>query len=119
MKISSPKKGSELVPRIFATWQEQVIRAIRALGFSVASMAAVVIDFPSIAAASSSTSSETVTGARAGAAVTVTTDAAPTTGIVFDGYVSANDTVVVRATNITAGAIDPASATYNIVVFNR
>ena len=118
MKISNPRKGEEQDPRVFATWQSQVIRAIRALGFSKASLAAVTIDFPSIAGGATATSSQTVAGARTGAAVTVTSTAAPTAGLVFDGYVSADDTVIVRATNVTASAIDPASAVYNVVVFN-
>ncbi len=118
MKINSPRKGTELTPRVFAAWQEQVNRAVRALGFSRASISSVIIDFPSIAAAGQATSAVTVTGARAGAGVTVASSAAPTAGIVLDGYVSAADTVTVRATNITAAPVDPASATYVVTVFN-
>lgn len=119
MRISSPRKGSELDPRVFATWQEQVIRAIRALGFSRASISSVVIDFPSIAAGGQATSSQTIPGARVGGTVSVSTNAgAPTAGLLFDGYVSANDTVIVRATNITTGAVDAASAAYAVSVLN-
>jgi hypothetical protein len=36
---------------------------------------------------------------------------------VFDARVSAADTITVRASNITASPVDPASATYEFVVF--
>jgi len=41
---------------------------------------------------------------------------APAAGIVFFGFVSAADTVKVRAMNITGSGVDPASATYRAIV---
>jgi hypothetical protein len=43
--------------------------------------------------------------------------ASPAAGIVWDYWVSATDTVTVRASNITASPVDPASATYKVKVF--
>jgi hypothetical protein len=58
----------------------------------------------------------TITGALVGAAVVVTTVSSPG-AVLFDGYVSAPDTVTVRATNPTAGAIVVTDASYRILVF--
>jgi uncharacterized protein YgbK (DUF1537 family) len=114
MRIGTPRKGFELDLQVFARWQEQVITALRALKLSGITMATVTIDFGSIAAQGQVTSAQTVTGARAGAAVVVSSVAAPTSGVVLDGYVSDDDEVTVRASNITASPVDPASASYVI-----
>ena len=74
------------------------------------------IDFGSIGAVTTLTSNVTVAGARANDLVTLGLPATINAGIVFNAHVSADDTVTVRAMNITAGAIDPASATYRIMV---
>lgn len=77
-----------------------------------------VYDFGSISAQSQATQTVTVTGARSGDAVIVR----PTTavnGIILDGTVTAVDTVTVRAINYSSGAIDPASQTYRILVFQQ
>lgn len=74
------------------------------------------LDFPSIAAAASATLTITVTGAAVGDPVALGLPAAPTAGLVFFPFVSAADTVSVRAMNITAGAVDAASATYKVAV---
>lgn len=78
--------------------------------------ATATLDFGSIAAAASATLTITVTGATTGQAVALGLPAAPAAGIVFFGFVSAADTVTVRAMNITASAVDPASATYRATV---
>jgi len=59
----------------------------------------------------------TVTGAATGDEVALGLPAAPTSGIVFNAFVSSANTITVRAHNYTAGAIDPASATYSVRVF--
>ena len=69
--------------------------------------ATATIDFDSIAAAASEDATIAVAGAALGDTVALGLPAAPTDGIVFAGFVSAADTVTVRATNITAGAVDP------------
>lgn len=74
------------------------------------------LDFPSIAAASQASLTITVAGAAVNDEVIMGLPAAPTAGIVFNAFVSAANTVTIRATNVTAGAIDPASATYSVIV---
>lgn len=74
------------------------------------------LDFASIAAAASADLTITVTGAAVGDAVAMALPAAPAAGLVFNAFVSATNTVTVRATNITALAVDAAAATYGVVV---
>lgn len=74
------------------------------------------LDFPSIAAASQSDLTVTVPGASVGDIVDLGLPAAPAAGLVFSAFVSAASVVTVRAMNITAGAIDPASAAYRLRV---
>jgi hypothetical protein len=78
--------------------------------------ATATLDFPSISAASQQSLTVTVTGAAVGDVVQLGLPASPTANIVFFGFVSAADTVTIRASNITAGAIDPASDTYRVAV---
>jgi hypothetical protein len=78
--------------------------------------ATATLDFGSIASLASADLTITVTGAAVGDAVHLGLPAAPTAGIVFNSFVSAANTVTVRATNITAAPVDPASATYRAVV---
>jgi hypothetical protein len=77
---------------------------------------AVALDFGSIAAAASADLTITLTGVAVGDSVALGLPAAPTAGIVFQAFVSAANTVTVRATNITGSAVDPASATYRVTV---
>lgn len=74
------------------------------------------LDFPSVAAGASQELTIAVPGARVNDAVALGLPAAPLTGLAFDAYVSADDTVTVRASNVTAGAIDPAAANYRVTV---
>lgn len=79
-------------------------------------LASATLNFPSIAAAASADLTIAVTGAEINDEVSVGLPAAPTAGIIFQAFVSAANVVTVRATNITAGAVDPASATYKVKV---
>ena len=79
--------------------------------------ATATLDFGSIAAAASEDKTIAVTGVAVGDSVALGLPAAPAAGIVFNGFISAADTVTVRATNITAGAVDPDSADYTAMVF--
>lgn len=78
--------------------------------------ASAALDFPSIASGASADLTITVTGAAIGDSVSLGLPASPMTGITFNGFVSSADTVSVRAHNYTAGALDPASATYRATV---
>jgi hypothetical protein len=78
--------------------------------------ATATLDFGSIAAAASEDLTITVTGAAANHSVSLGLPTAPAAGIIFQGFVSAADTVTVRATNITGSPVDPGSATYRVTV---
>lgn len=69
------------------------------------------LDFPSTAAGGHQDLTITVTGAASGDDVTIHMNSAMPDGIVLQAWVSAANTVTVRATNVTAAAIDPASIT--------
>jgi hypothetical protein len=69
------------------------------------------MDFGSVSAGVTADSTgATITGAAAGDFVQVSATV-QTAGLVYTGYVSATDTVKTRISNVSAGAIDPASQT--------
>lgn len=74
------------------------------------------LNFGSIATLAQADLTITVIGAAVGDYVMLSLPAAPTAGIVFNAFVSAADTVTIRATNATAGSVDPAAATYGVLV---
>jgi hypothetical protein len=74
------------------------------------------LNFASIPAVSQADLTITVTGAVVGDEVIMALPAAPAAGIVFNAFVSAANTVTIRASNITASAVDPAAATYGVIV---
>lgn len=74
------------------------------------------LDFGSISAASQASIEVTVTGAAVGDEVIMALPAAPAAGLVFNAFVSAANTVTIRASNITASPVDPAAATYGVIV---
>lgn len=79
--------------------------------------ATATINFPSIAAGATADSTAlTVVGAAVGDAVFVGVPAGIEAGIMVTGFVSAAGAVTVRAANVTAGAIDPASGSFRVVV---
>lgn len=75
------------------------------------------LDFPSISAAGTQALTVSCPGASVNDLVVIGLPATVDNGVVFDARVSAADTISVRAQNITGGAINPASATYEFVVF--
>ncbi len=80
------------------------------------SVATASLNFGSIATLEQADLTITVAGAAVGDYVALSLPAAPTAGIVFNAFVSAADTVTIRATNATAGAVDPGAATYGVLV---
>ena len=74
------------------------------------------LDFPEIAAVSQADLTITVTGAAVGDEVIMALPAAPAAGLVFNAFVSAANTVTVRASNITAAPVNAAAATYGVIV---
>lgn len=79
--------------------------------------ASAALNFASIATTASEDLTITVTGAAVGDQVALGLPAAPAAGLVFNAFVSAANTVTVRASNITGTGVDAASATYSVVVF--
>lgn len=75
------------------------------------------LNFPSITNATQADLTITVTGAAVGDEVVMALPAAPAAGIVFNAFVSATDTVTVRASNISASPVNPDAATYSVIVF--
>lgn len=87
-------------------------------GATIVSMlsATAVLDFASIPANTSADLTITVTGAAANDIAMAGPPTTQTSGIVISAFVSAANTVTIRAANVTVGAIDPASATYRASV---
>jgi len=75
---------------------------------------AAALDFAAIAAAASADLTIALPGAVVGDSVALGLPAVPTTGLIFQAFVSAPDVVTVRATNITALAVDAVAATYRV-----
>jgi hypothetical protein len=74
------------------------------------------LNFPSIATTASADLTITVAGAAVNDTVVLGLPAAPAAGIVFNAFVSAANTVTIRATNVTGSSVDPAAATYSVLV---
>jgi len=74
------------------------------------------LNFPPIATTASADLTITVTGAAVGNSVVMALPAAPAAGLVFNAFVSATDTVTIRASNITALSVDAGAATYGVIV---
>jgi hypothetical protein len=78
--------------------------------------ASATLDFPSIAPATGAELTVTVTGAATGDTVYVAAPASIEARLVWNAHVSAANTVKIRVTNITASAIDQASASWKVRV---
>jgi len=74
------------------------------------------LNFASVAAQTSADLTIAVTGAAVGDAVFLGTPAAPDANLVYTAFVSSSGVVSVRCGNLSAGAIDPAAATFRVVV---
>ena len=76
------------------------------------------LDFPSVTQNSSSSLTMTVTGASTNDVVLIGLPSIVSNGLSFLGHVPTANQVEVDAVNATNGAIDPASATYRVVVLS-
>ena len=74
------------------------------------------LNFPEIAAASQANLTITVTGAAVGDEVIMALPSGPAAGLVFNAFVSAADTVTIRASNISGSPVDAGAATYGVIV---
>lgn len=75
------------------------------------------LDFGPIAAGTQADLTLTVTGAQTGDTVALGLPPAPTAGIVWNAFVSATNTVTLRASNISGSPVDPVAALYKVKVF--
>lgn len=114
--IGSPPLREQFGSLGWQSWFTQVFSAL--MGWKKTYTVTLSHDFGSISAQSEDDQSVTVTGARVGDAVTVH-PAAVVAGVMFDGSVSANNTVSVRAVNYSAAPVDPPDQTYRIIVFQQ
>lgn len=76
--------------------------------------ATAALDFPSIAAAASADLQIPLVGVTINNSVVIGLPAAPTAGLIYQAFVGAADSITVRATNITAAAVDAASQTFRV-----
>lgn len=113
--VSGDNDGAPFAKAYAVTGNDGTAVTVKVMAAGLA--AAASLDFGSIAAAASAELTIAVAGAAVGDSVALALPAAPTAGLVFQAFVSAANTVTLRATNITAGAIDPAAASYGVTVF--
>jgi hypothetical protein len=85
-------------------------------GDNMPAITTATLDFPSIAGQTNADLTITVTGSATSDTVSLGLPSAPTQGIAYNAFVSSTDTVTVRAMNYAAGAIDPASANFTVMV---
>lgn len=78
-------------------------------------LATATLDFDSIAANDDDEETVTVGGAQLGGVVAVSAPSLDS-GLVATAYVSAAETVTVRVSNVTVGAIDAASQDFHLAV---
>ena len=103
-------------PTPWANWLSALYQCV--FGWKRTFTGSLIFDFGNILAQSQATTTLVVSGTLIGDVVIVR----PTTavnGIILDGSVTANGTVTIRAVNYSAGAIDPASQTYRVIVFQQ
>lgn len=113
MRFAKPRSDEARDGRAWLQYDENVHKALHNLGsLSVTAP----LDFPSIAAGGHADLNVTVKTANPGDEAKLGLPASTEPGIHFSAFVSAVDTVTVRAFNMTAATIDPASASYRVTV---
>lgn len=102
--------------RFVSEWVLWFSNVSRGLGDVRETLTAVAtLDFPAVAAQGTQDLTMAVSGARisdANPIVSIGVPAGMNAGLIFHGWVSANDTVTIRCSNITTGAINPAAAQF-------
>lgn len=112
--VSGDNDGTPFLKNYLVSANSGGVVAVKpeAQGFS----AAATLDFGSISAQTGAELTIAVPGAATGDSVAIAPPAALEAGLAVFGYVSAANTVTVRCVNATAGAINPASASYRATV---
>jgi hypothetical protein len=100
-------------------WSNFFTQLVQAIGWVKGWSFRFVLDFGSIPANSQSSGlTVTINGARQGDCVHVT-PYGETVGITYKALVTADNTVTIYAINFTAGAINPPSMQYRVVVIQN
>lgn len=118
MNINAPVNeplGSPLSPG-WQNWFQQATDA--AQGWVKAYTTQRTLDFPSVPAQQQRTLNLTIDPVRPGAAVMVA-PLVPVAGVLFTGQVSTAGVLTIVASNITAGAIDPPSGEFRIIILQN
>jgi hypothetical protein len=84
--------------------------------FQAVLSATATLDFPSIGSNSTEQLTMTVTGAAVGDVVSLGPPSTIEAGLVWSGFVSAENTVAIRVHNTSGGSVNPASATWRAMV---
>jgi len=103
-------------PAYWVNWFNEVFRAL--FGWKLSYMGSKTHNFGSINGGAEATTTVTITGVAENDSVLVT-PSINTAGIHYTGVVTAVDTVTIYAKNFTSGAIDPASTTFAVIVFQQ
>lgn len=74
------------------------------------------LDFPSIAPAGTADLTVALQGAEVGDTVSLGLPSSVPAGVIYQAFVSAAGVITVRATNVTAGAIDPVAGSFRVAV---
>lgn len=106
------------IPALKGGWSNWFTQVFLGLTWKKGFNQTATLDFGSVAAQTQTGLTVTVTGVRAGDSVHVT-PTADISGIIFAGVVTAADTVTVYAKNFSAGAVNPASQTYRVLVLQN
>lgn len=104
------------VPPEWAEFFRSIFYAL--FGWKRSFTATLTFNFGNIAAGGEETTTVSVTGARVGDGVQVTSGVL-VAGLGVDGLVTANNTVTVRRFNFSTGAINPASDSFRVLVFQQ
>src|SRR6266481_5980630 len=102
--------------RPWVNWFNQILRAL--FGWKLSYYGSVTFDFGSINSDSEASTTVTITGVAVNDSVIVT-PSANTAGIIYTGVVTAVNTVTIYAKNFTSGSINPASTTFQVIVFQQ
>lgn len=108
--------GESLFPLPWIDWFNQVWLANEP--FIKAYSETLVNDFGLIAGGAEASTTITIAGVRTtGTPTVLVTPSANTAGIIYQGVVTASNTVTIYAKNFTSGNINPASTTFRVTVW--
>lgn len=100
----------------WSNWFTQVFKAL--MGWNLGFTTTAILDFPLITTLAQAVLTVTIKGVLNGDTVMIQ-PLVFQAGIIFNGYVTSNNTVSIYATNITSGSINPASNTFRIIVLQN